>query len=542
MILALALVPEAAQAAVFPDTAGHWAEPIIDRLYRQGAVAGYPDGSFRPDRPLRRVEAAVMVSRALDLPPGQGLPYSDAAGIPAWARSQVAAAVSLLQGVPDGRGGLAFQGERLLTRAQLAVLLDRAYALAAGRALPRPAGGQPKYTDRAAIPSWAAGAAAALQAAGLMHGRPDGRFDPGAPATRAELAVALYRLLQESGRGGDAGRGAGGEVGGGSRPGTGPYVLGYYAGGGDALRSLSGSGDGVVTMVAQVGFAVAADGRVLGRPDQALLAQARQAGVPVVAVVQNDLGSGFDRSLVHQLLNTPEAVERAAAEMAGLVDRHGYAGINLDLENVPPGDRQALTAFVSRLAEVLHARGALLLVAVPAKTGEDPADAWSGAFDYRALGRAADYVVVMAYDQHWAGGSPGPVAGLSWVERVAGYAARVIPRERILLGTAAYGYIWPSGGHGRAVTARQAPRLAAAHGAQIRWDDVDQVPFFHYRAGGVDHVAYYENAHSLRAKLRLARSRDLAGVALWRVGFEEADVWSLLAEYRQGGAPAAALR
>jgi len=55
-------------------------------------------------------------------------------------------------------------------------------------------------------------------------------------------------------------------------------------------------------------------------------------------------------------------------------------------------------------------------------------------------------------------------------------------------------------------------------------------------------VAYYENAHSLRAKLRLARSRDLAGVALWRVGFEEADVWSLLAEYRQGGAPAAALR
>lgn len=525
IVVALAL-PVQVSAAIFTDTAGHWAEPAIERLAAGGFVAGYPDGSFRPDRPILRVEAAVLASRVLGLRGDGTLPYSDAHRIPGWAVPHVAAAGALMQGVPDPRGGPAFQGDRRLTRAELAVLVDRAHRRVLGAPPARRGSEGPRYRDGAAIPLWARDAAAALQAAGLLRGRPDGRFEPHAFATRAEFAAVLVRLL-------DARDGA--------APGVpdpaGPYVLAYYArsGAGDrrALDSLA-QGAGTVTMVAEVGFAVDGSGRVVGQPDPRLAAYARQAGIPVVAVIQNDLGSGFDRDLVHRLLTTPELSARAVEEIAALVERHGYAGINLDFENVPARDRHALTAFAEQAARALHARGRLFTVAVPARTADDPADGWSGAFDYPALGRIADYVVVMTYDEHWAGGEPGPVASLPWVTRAAAHAAAEIPADRLLLGIAAYGYAWPAGGSGWAFTARQAPALAGRYGTSVRWDDAHQVPYFAYRSAGVDHIAYFENSHSLRPKLALARSLQLAGTALWRLGYEESDLWPLLARYRRG--------
>src|SRR5690606_34727744 len=117
------LLPVARTAAAgFRDTRGHWAEAAIERLQAQGALAGFPDGSFRPDEPIRRVEAAVLFRRALALPPGRSLPYADADRIPPWAVPDVAGAAPLLRGVPGPGGGLEFHGDRRLTRAELAVV------------------------------------------------------------------------------------------------------------------------------------------------------------------------------------------------------------------------------------------------------------------------------------------------------------------------------------------------------------------------------------------------------------------------------------
>jgi len=70
----------------------------------------------------------------------------------------------------------------------------------------------------------------------------------------------------------------------------------------------------------------------------------------------------------------------------------------------------------------------------------DQQDNWSSAFDYAAIGKYADWVQIMTYDEHWSGGTPGPIASLPWVENVIKYAITVIPKEKILLGVAAYGY------------------------------------------------------------------------------------------------------
>lgn len=309
-------------------------------------------------------------------------------------------------------------------------------------------------------------------------------------------------------------------------------VLGYapvdYPGDRTSQRSLEQHPD-AIDLVVYFGLHLDGSGNLAlttGGDSAGLEAAAARGGKTLLAAVHNVYGSGFDRDAIHTLLADPAARARAVENIHRLV-RGRYRGVNLDLENLYPSDREAYTAFVRQVAERLRPEGYLVTLAVPAKTADNRWDGWSGAYDYDALGRIADYLVIMSYDEHWAGGPPGPIASLGWVERVARYAAAHIPPEKILLGVPAYGYDWPaSGGAARGLTAPGAARKAASVGAPVRWDGAAQVPYFTYwDVQGTRHTVYFENASSLAAKVDLVTRLRLAGIALWRLGHEDPAAW-----------------
>lgn len=506
-------------AAGFTDLQGHWAREIIAPLARAGIVQGYPGGLFKPDQPISRLEFTVILARGLGLTGNarEPLPFADAGAIPSWARAGLAAAydTGLVRGdAPTG----AFNGHRPLNRAELAAMLHRALSTRAGSRLPAENDARPAFGDWSLIPAWARDAAASLGSLGIMSGRPGPLFAPAAPAGRAEAAAALGRLLAWL-DGDEIPVPAGSFI-------ALAYTYGAQSSG--AGRSLVG-GDGQISALAHVGFRLHPGGALSGQPDPNLLAWGREAGLKVLAVVNNDGPQGFSRADAAALLRDPAHRARAVEEILHLVRSHQYDGINLDLENVDPRDRDHLTAFVSELRSALAPAGYLLTVAVPAKVGEDPHHQWSGAFDYPALGRLADYIIIMTYDEHWAGGAPGPVASLPWVERVVVYARQQMLPGKIVLGLAAYGYDWPTaGGAARALSARQAMALAQANNVTVQWDDTAQTPYFSYWSGGTQRVVHFENRYSAAFKLALARREGLAGIALWRMGLEEPDLWQAL--------------
>lgn len=84
-------------------------------------------------------------------------------------------------------------------------------------------------------------------------------------------------------------------------------------------------------------------------------------------------------------------------QLAEIVRQYGLQGLNIDFENVAPKDRQSFTAFITALAQKLHAQGAVLSVDVSPDLDTD----WTDAFDYAALGKQADYMVMMGYDEHY---------------------------------------------------------------------------------------------------------------------------------------------
>ncbi|MEK0313474.1 S-layer homology domain-containing protein [Cohnella sp. 56] len=179
-------------AADFADTANHWAREAIRRAVGLGIAAGYGDGTFRPGAEVTRGEFAVFLSRALkSAAAGEGAAaLSDLDETPAWAKAHAAAvtAAGWMQVYEDG----SFRAGRLITRAELAVIVARAAGLDAADDA---SGGIGAFADGADIPAWAKPGIAAAAAAGLVQGIGNGRFGPAAHATRAEALTLIMRLL-----------------------------------------------------------------------------------------------------------------------------------------------------------------------------------------------------------------------------------------------------------------------------------------------------------------------------------------------------------
>ncbi|GBF33907.1 hypothetical protein DCCM_3018 [Desulfocucumis palustris] len=172
---------------VFSDIAGHWAREYVERMAGMKAVRGYTDGTFKPDNYITRAEFATILARAEGWPAEESaLKFTDAAAIPDWAKESVSAVV--YSGVITGYEDNTFQAGRLISRAEIAVMLTRA--------LGKEASEQPlAFVDAASIPSSAAGYVSTVVNEGIMKGLPGNLFKPAQYVTRAEAAAMAVHLL-----------------------------------------------------------------------------------------------------------------------------------------------------------------------------------------------------------------------------------------------------------------------------------------------------------------------------------------------------------
>src|SRR5665647_3447511 len=181
---------------------------------------------------------------------------------------------------------------------------------------------------------------------------------------------------------------------------------------------------------------VDACGNVGSQDDITLIAYAEAHGVKVLPSLLTS--SGW---LNHQLLTDPSTTDHFLNQIVSYVEEMGYPGLDLDLEGINAEDRDGFSSFVAELADALHQRGKILTLAIPAKAS-DVRTGWGGPYDYAALGKHADLILLMTYDYSWSSGPAGSIAPQEWVDKVAAYAASQMPAEKVLIGLAFYGYDW----------------------------------------------------------------------------------------------------
>ncbi|HEY8347424.1 MAG TPA: S-layer homology domain-containing protein [Symbiobacteriaceae bacterium] len=189
-----------AAPASFSDLAGHWAQGEVARAVERGLVSGYPDGTFRPDAPVTRAEFVklAVASRGLDPLPGGG-GFADLEDHWVNKQGYITAAVQSGLIVPSDYGTPPrFEPDRPITRLEVAVIASRALNRQGAnwslRGAPLP------YTDAADMPYWASGSVAAATSAGVLMGYPDGSFGGNRTLTRAEAVTVANRLFDRRGQ------------------------------------------------------------------------------------------------------------------------------------------------------------------------------------------------------------------------------------------------------------------------------------------------------------------------------------------------------
>lgn len=254
-----------------------------------------------------------------------------------------------------------------------------------------------------------------------------------------------------------------------------------------------------------------------------MIAEAFKNGTqPILTLTPFGPDGNFNNQLIHSVVNTPEYTDRLIENLLEVMAEKGYQGLDIDFEYIMAEDRDAFTAFVWKVADTMREAGYHTSVALAPKTSADQPGLLYEGKDYRALGEAADHVLLMTYEWGYTYGPPMAVAPLNQVRRVVEYALTEIPAAKIDLGIPNYGYDWPLPyvrGLTKAVTLGnvEAVRLAVEQGAEIRFDQVAESPYFTYVSEGVSHEVWFEDVRSLRAKFRLIQEYQLRGCGYWQI-------------------------
>jgi spore germination protein len=224
----------------------------------------------------------------------------------------------------------------------------------------------------------------------------------------------------------------------------------------------------------------------------------------------------FDPDLARAIIGNTPLKNQTIINLIQVLAHFGFAGVNLDFENINPEDRQLYSDFVHDVKRILGAEGYLVTLTVPPKNSDSP----ENAFDYQALGQWADLIFIMTYDWGYMTGPPMAVAPINEIQKVLSYAVSTIPRSKIMQGIPLYGYDWQlpftPGSSAKAVNLVDVYNLARRFGAAIDFDHVAASPNFHYtNEAGNEHVVWFEDSRSVRAKYAGARNFGIGGVGFW---------------------------
>lgn len=282
-------------------------------------------------------------------------------------------------------------------------------------------------------------------------------------------------------------------------------------------------------------FLIREDGSIQESVDIDALNFARQHGLSVQGTIHNFVETRFVREIAHSILTDPAARRNAISNIIASIQRYGLDGPHIDLENVDPRDRQPLTDFIRDLSVAARTHGLMITQAVPGKTEENPAHPWSGGFDYRALSRHVDWLVIMAYEEHSATGPPGPLASYDWYVRVKEFTLSQVPLNKIFITTGVYGYDWPVGPVETATTVTYTDllRIMETYHVHLTFAPGIRECTLAYRSpdvpGGRWHVVWFQCPEAAEWKFRLIRQNGVRGTAIWELGQEDPRIWDLVA-------------
>lgn len=247
----------------------------------------------------------------------------------------------------------------------------------------------------------------------------------------------------------------------------------------------------------------------------------RRPQVRVIAMVQNLVDEKWNPGLLAKNIADEPSRRRLISSLTNFVEGNKFSGISVDFEEPPESSQANLLIFMQELHDVFAPKGLSVMQAVPF---DDPD------WNYKSYGAISDYLMLMAYDEHWAGSDSGPIAAQKWFEQHLVSRMQQLNPAKTIIALGNYGYDWTEGGNKvDEVTCQKALITARESDAKIAFDSDSQTPYFEYdEEDQSHHKVWFLDAVTAYNQMRAASGYKPAGYAVWRLGSEDPSIWSIL--------------
>lgn len=257
-----------------------------------------------------------------------------------------------------------------------------------------------------------------------------------------------------------------------------------------------------------------------------LVNKMHQRGTDVWALV-----SDFDTNVdFAALYSSKKARTNMVNTLINDAEKYGFDGINLDFENIKSAYAKDYLQFVRELSIACERKGLVL------STDNYKPEAYNRCYNLKEQSRFVDYVIVMAYDEHYAGTDAGSVASLPFVKEAVEDTVQLVGKEHVIAGIPFYTRIWTTtdgNTTSRAVGMQAAVDQLNSDGQVALWNDDCGQYVASYTVGNSTRQIWFEEEKSIEAKMQVIQENNVAGVAGWKLGLEKSSVWSVISKYNK---------
>lgn len=282
-----------------------------------------------------------------------------------------------------------------------------------------------------------------------------------------------------------------------------------------------------VNVIAPTWYSVTdASGNMSSYASADFVSKMHQRGIDVWALV-----SDFDTNVdFAQLYSSKAARTNMVNKLVGEAKSYGFDGINLDYENIKSAYAKDYLQFVRELSVACERNGIVL------STDNYKPEAYNRCYNLKEQSKFVDYVIVMAYDEHYAGTDAGSVASLPFVKEAVEDTVQLVGKEHVIAGIPFYTRIWTTTDGNtisRAVGMQAAIDQLNSDGQVALWNDDCGQYVASYTVGSSTRQIWFEEEKSIEAKMQVIQQENTAGVACWKLGLEKSTVWSVISQYNK---------
>ena len=253
---------------------------------------------------------------------------------------------------------------------------------------------------------------------------------------------------------------------------------------------------------------------------------AHEKGLKVWGLIDNFTADVSTTETLSQLASRQNIIQQLVQTALSV----GLDGINVDFESLSEDAGPHFLEFLRELSIECHKNN--LVVSVDNPVPED----FTSHYDRKEQGLVVDYVIIMGYDEHYVGSDAGSVASLPWVEQGVQDTIAEVTSERTILAIPFYTRLWKTTGGAvtsEAIGMDEAQNVLSTNGVEVVWDGSVGQNYATFEQDNSTYQIWLEDAQSIAEKVKLIQKYNLAGVAQWKLGFENSSIWQTISDNLQ---------